>query len=414
MGATVALLVVGVVLAKNEPPHPIASHRPMERSLRVSTDSTTSRSENDLTSSLATKPPVESTTGLAVRLPAEGPALGEATGMLLLLDDGIDGLTAVDLDRRLAGRSVVDGQRAGDEPYSMVRVADKLVVGWGEPHAVDIATRQSIPLGAATVFIPAAEADQVWMVDTGAHIGSREAVVWQVDVVTGQAKSRPAQLAIEGAPLMGISGGLAIQTEAGLTLWGAATDNTTSLESEGHGFVHDVSGESMVWCGGTCLKLVVTNTSTLESEEHPAPDGYDSFTWSGRISPSGRFLAALVGHNGDYHGRAIWLLDRQTGVSRVVADPTTYVDYLAWAPDDDQLFANSWSYGDSLTVVWRYQVVDRDFAVAVMPFGGALSSVVVENSVADAYIGDNPDLTKVCPAPSLHPSGRAGICAFRY
>jgi hypothetical protein len=34
--------------------------------------------------------------------------------LLLLFDDGIDGVTAVDPDRRLAGRGVIEGQRAGD------------------------------------------------------------------------------------------------------------------------------------------------------------------------------------------------------------------------------------------------------------------------------------------------------------
>ena len=52
-------------------------------------------------------------TSLVGSLPSEGPVFGEPTGVLLLFDDGIDGLTAVDLDRRLAGRSVVEGQRAG-------------------------------------------------------------------------------------------------------------------------------------------------------------------------------------------------------------------------------------------------------------------------------------------------------------
>jgi hypothetical protein len=65
----------------------------------VPSSSTTSTTPSTFVStSVAT-----TTTTLPVNLPAEGPVFGEETGVLLLLDDGIDGLTAVDLDRRPAG-----------------------------------------------------------------------------------------------------------------------------------------------------------------------------------------------------------------------------------------------------------------------------------------------------------------------
>lgn len=346
------------------------------------------------------------TTTLAISVPEEGPVFGEETGMLLLLDDGIEGLTAVDLDRRLAARSVVEGQRAGDEPYSMIKVGDRLVVGWAEPYSVDLVTREGISLGGATIFVPAAEPNRVWMIDyPGGRIGQGDPLVWQVDVVSGERVSEPTSLPRELYPAMGIPGGLALQTEGGISLWGGETGSFTHLAANGFGSPHDVHSDDLVWCRDRCTQLVVTDTSNMESETFDPPSGYDMFLTS-KVSPDGRTLAALVGRQGRefYEGEAIWLLDRDTNETIVVSDPQTHVEELAWAPDGDQLFATSYSYLQTRTAVWRYKISDQEFSAVVLPFGGAISLVVVESSVADAYVGDE----LVDPAEC----SRAGDCTF--
>jgi hypothetical protein len=125
----------------------------------------------------------------------------------------------------------------------MIRVGDKLVVGWGEPYALDVATRQAISLGTATIFVPAAEPNQVWMVDYGTRIGDREPQVWRVYVDSAEPLQDPIPLVIDGYPQIGIPGGLALQTETGLELWDIETGQATTLEADGPGFVHDVNGE---------------------------------------------------------------------------------------------------------------------------------------------------------------------------
>jgi outer membrane protein assembly factor BamB len=335
--------------------------------------------------------------------------------VLLLLDDGIDGLTAVDADRRLAGRSVVEGQRAGDEPYSMIRVGDKLVVGWSEPYAVDLATRRAMSLGTATIFMPAAEANRVWMVDYGVRIGDRDPLVWQVDVVSAEPLQDPIPVLRDGYPQIGIPGGLALETETGLELWTIGTDQATTLEANGPGIVHDVNGKLLVWCSGECSRLTVTDTSTFDNDEFDPPAGYEVFLGrSSRISPSGRYLAALVGLKGSYEGKAVWILDRESGDITVEADPESHVEYVAWAPDGDQLFATSNSYSQAHTVVWRYQISDQEFRAVVLPFGGGIGLVAVDGSVVDAYIAGEPVDTSQCRAPDIQPSGRSGICTFGY
>ncbi|MGH8928799.1 MAG: TolB family protein [Acidimicrobiia bacterium] len=354
------------------------------------------------------------TSTLAVRVPATGPVFGEETNVMLLFDDGIDGLTAVDLDRRLAGRSVVEGQRAGDEPYSMVRVGGKLVVGWSEIYAVDIATRQATALGAATVFVPAAESDRVWMIDHQGGIGANPAVVWQVDM-SGETLTEPVTLFDGANPVLGVVGGLALDTQDGLAIWDSDTGRITTIDPA-PALPIDVHSDELVWCGGDCLELVVTNTATLESERYLPPEGYQAFVGLSvaRFSPDGRFLAALVGDQGSGDGKALWILDRESGDSTMVSDPESHVDFLAWSPSGDQLFATSSSDRLDRIAIWRYAAHTGEFSAVVAPFGGGIRPVAVDDSVADAYVSEIPGSEVECPAPSHQPSGRSGICTFEY
>jgi hypothetical protein len=109
---------------------------------------------------------------------------------------------------------------------------------------------------------------------------------------------------------------------------------------------------------------------------------------------------------GDYGGEAIWLLDRDSKDTFLVSDSETHTEHLAWAPDGDQLFATSYSYGETRTAVWRYQVGNQEFSSVVLPFGGALSLVVVESTLADAYLGDELVDPTECRG--------AGNCTFEF
>lgn len=353
-----------------------------------------------------------------VSIPASGPTFAEDTGMVMLFDDGLEGLTAFDPDRRLVARSAVDGQRPGDEPYSMTRIGNALVVGWSEIYAVDIPTREPTLLGEATIYVPAAEDDRVWLLDYPSGRITGRPRVWQVDLA-GQPLTEPVETPLDGFPLIGIPGGLAVQTNSGLTLWNLEGGTMDVLAGEGPGFVLDSAGNELVWCSGGCTELVITNTSTLESERFTPPTGYDRF-WPTHVSPSpqgagpgGRWLAALVGSSTADDGEALWLLDRESGETTVMSDPATTVTYVAWAPGGDQVFASSYSYGLAETTVWRYDLTDARFSAVVVPFGGAIAPVVIDGSHRDAYIGD-PDLEGGC-GPSVGASqGRSDLCTFGF
>ena len=363
-------------------------------------------------SSSSTVPTEATVTTQSVSLPAEGPIFDDKTGMLLLFDDGLDGVTAVDPDRRLAGRSVVEGQRAGDEPFSMIRVGDSLVVGWSDIYAVNLASREPTSLGPATIFVPAAEPERVWMIDyPGGRIGSGQPRVWQVNV-SGEQITEPVTLLADGYPAMGVIGGLVLQLGNGLDLWNSSTGKVTPLEEGLPGFVSEVQGVSLVWCAGECSSLIVTDTSTLASQEFDPPEGYARFVgqYFARFSPDGRYLAAMVGGPGPSEGEALWIVDLHSGSGPVVSDPDTTIDYLAWAPDGTQLFASAYSYSQTHTAIWRYQLSDPDLTAVVLPFGGALTPVVADHDLAGVYIGNQPS-SDTCPAPRGQTSG---ICTFSF
>ena len=90
--------------------------------------------------------------------PTGQPVFSTPTGVALLFDDGYDGVTALDLDTGVVGRRVVDGQRAGDQPYRLFRSGDSLIVGWGEVFAAPLDGGPSVSLGEATLAVPAVRA----------------------------------------------------------------------------------------------------------------------------------------------------------------------------------------------------------------------------------------------------------------
>ncbi|MFP5333523.1 MAG: TolB family protein, partial [Acidimicrobiia bacterium] len=329
-------------------------------------------------------------------------------------------------------RSVVEGQRAGDEPYSMVRIGDSLVVGWSEIFAVDIVTREATSLGLATIFVPGAEPDRVWMIDwPGGAIGSGTPEVWQVSLA-GEQLAEPVELDADGFPAFGIPGGLVLESARGLELWDATTGGTDLLSDGGRGSVLDVTGDEIAWCNThLCTELHVTNLATSATESYPLPEGRrfrvgpGAFQAPSTFSPDGELLAAIV-ESGDQDETGVWILDRRTGeatvvsgVGGMVAGRSTPdfggVAYLAWAPDGSQLFATSWSYGQTRTIVWRIDVAAGELQAVILPFGGGLAPVVIDAAIAGVYFGDEvTEVEGACRGPSVQPSGRTGICTFGY
>jgi hypothetical protein len=73
-----------------------------------------------------------------------------ATNTVLLFSDGTVGATAVDLDRRVAGRRVIEGERAGDQALPSHTDRRPSVVGWAEIYAAPLTGRSSTKIDDAT------------------------------------------------------------------------------------------------------------------------------------------------------------------------------------------------------------------------------------------------------------------------
>ncbi len=340
----------------------------------------------ELTTTTTAVSPTTTTTP-EVQIPESGPVFGVETGVVLLLDDGLEGVIAVDFDGRRAARSLVQGQRPGDEPFSMVRVGDKLVVGWSSIYAVDIETRQGNKIGDATIFVPAADPGRVWMIDyPGGRIGSGPKTVWQV-TAEGETVVDPTVLDSNLHPLVGVPGGLALQSGNGLRLWDLATNEMVSLGADGAGFAKDVDGTNLAWCSGQCDTLFLTDTSQLATIEYDAPVG--TVFLDAKFSDDGRYLAAVLGNEDTYLGGSLYLLNLESGEIKTFAE-TGPVSHIAWAPDNDQVFATGRSYGEATTAVWRIQISTEQISTTVLPVGGGISPVVIDSTDANAYFGDSP------------------------
>lgn len=323
---------------------------------------------------VASTAPATSTPPITAFRP-QPPLFGEAAGVTLVFDGGGNDVLAVDPDQRLAARTTLAGHRAGDPPFRLIEEDGRLVVGWGEVYAVDVVTGDAVELGRATIYLPAAEPNRVWLVDyPQGFIGGGTPVVWQVDT-RGVPVTEPVTFDVPGFPAMGIGGGLAVETEDGVVLWDAATGEATARLGAGPATVADASGSLLAWCDPACLELHITDLATgAEVVATGSAAEFTTFSFGGRparFSPDRRHLAALAGN-------ALVLVDTADGSAREVAwIPEGELAYVAWSPDGAQVFAASSSIGNGTTALVRYDVAERRATAATLPFGGTLGFVVL-------------------------------------
>ncbi len=324
---------------------------------------------------------LSTTAGSAVA--EDGPLFGWELPWTLIFDDGLEGVVVVDLNNPVEIRVPVAGQRPGDQPYRLDVMSGRLIVGWGTVYAQELGTLRSKRLGDATIYVPAAESDRVWMVDyPGGRVGDGDPVVWQM-FATGTRANQPVVLDADGLPAIGIPGGLALETEQGVALWNAETGEVTQRLGTGRAFVSDVSRDGkLAWCEKPCTELHVTTLETGDDLTVRHPFGTQFFDErSARFSNNLRFLAAPAGND-------VVVFDLETGETTVafslpdVDDPL----YLAWAPSGPDLFASTYSYDNSEVTLVHYVALNGETRIASLPLSGTLSFVVVDSVQAKSLI----------------------------
>lgn len=343
--------------------------------------------------------------------PPSGPLFGEPADVVLLFDDGGDGVVAIDPDIRMRSRTVLEGHGGGDPPYRIARSGDSIVVGWSSIHATDIHTGTSTELGSATIFVPAAEPDRVWLIRWAGAMGRGSVTAWQVDTA-GRSITEPTTIDFEPPvfPVTGIPGGLAVETGEGIRLW--YPDGSDSVDL-GPGSVLTAAGNQLAYCAAPCLEVRVINLSTGESQSVYSDQSYATFNFGGpsaRFSPGGEYLAVTT-------NRAVVVFNTVVGATTTVtnqpggsADP---YEYVAWAPDGDQLFAATYSYGQTHLTLARYDLKSGTVDIARLPFGGTIDFLVLDRSEASQFMSDDEQTPNTC-LNKQQPIGREGICGFRF
>lgn len=270
--------------------------------------------------------------------PPEG--FRDATGTVLLFDVGSGGSLAVDLDSWEQQRVGLPGHRPGDQPFRLWRMGSEVVVGWERiwsvaPDRPELARS----LGEATVFLPHAEPDALWLIDyEGGRIGTGTSTWTLIDpsgTELAEVSSMPAGL----LPVRGVPGGLAVHTPEGTMVYDLAQDRLVESPAGRDTRVADVTRERVAWCDGDpCEQLLLTDqdgatVATVGSGETFEP----SQVW---LSPSGDRLAAgvrvQVGEGVDLRLRiyrtddGVHLADTQLALGDL---------YGAWTADGDQFYA---------------------------------------------------------------------------
>ena len=314
----------------------------------------------------------------------------ERTGVVLLLSDGIDGVTAIDVDHRVAGRRVITGERAGDQRFRITRTGKQLIVGWGEIYAFPLAGGPSRKIADALTYVPAAQPDQVWTAtlnDAGGAVGS----AWNVQLVTthGKVVFSSARLPTTVVPLLGVPDGLVVQTPDGPAIWNSATGTIGPTLGPGRPATSIASnGKTLAWCNNTCVDI---HTAPLpRSGSATAPHAGEQQL---ALSSDNDRLAYLRPAGVD-HAELV-VRDLATGSETTIATDLSVYGSIAWSTDSRQLFYNKPSYGMISMHLGRYSIDTGRWEYHDIPFGGAVSGIVIvspsDRAASSTRSSLNPD-----------------------
>ena len=343
--------------------------------------------------------------------PAAQRVFSEPTGTVLLLSDGIDGVTAIDLDSRIGGRTVIPGERAGDQPFRITVTGNHVVVGWGEIYAQPLRGGPSTKIDDATIYVPAAEAGGVWTITwDGERIGVGSAVVRRV-TVDGQITFTSRSLdAATDFPLLGVPGGLAVSTADGVAVWDAATGQIGRFRVSGPATSVASNGRSLAWCEVSCAKVHVVPLPRTGPPTAP----HAALSQEIALSNDGRRLAFLRPVTGD--GSALVIRDLRSGEESTVATGLSRYGSITWSSDSTQLFSSEYSKGQSAMRLGRYSVTSGTWEETRVSVGGAIRGLVaIPSADASTFFSATVGEPGACPPAGFsYPSGRHGVCSFHF
>lgn len=354
----------------------------------------------------------EDPAAVSARPDAGGPRAGvfsTPTDTVLLFSDGIDGATAIDLDQRIAGRRVIEGERAGDQSIRLTLTGDHLVVGWGEIYAAPLAGGASRKMADAATYLPASEPGEVWTVTwEGGRIGAGAATLQRVGV-DGRVTFRAPEFDPSAMqPVIGVPGGIVVDTPNGIAVWDSNTGSAGPVLGPGPAIGASSDGRSLAWCESTCANMHVVSLARTgpPTAQHVAPGGQQL-----ALSDDGAHVAFLRPAG----GHADLVIRDANGQERVVAPSLDPRGALQWSADGRQLFYSESSYRESTTSIGRYApAVDR-WELRDIPVGDGLAPLALTRAEARTFFSDRLSRADDCRgANGSYPSGREGTCTFAF
>lgn len=326
------------------------------------------------------------------------------TDTVLLFSDGTNGATAIDLDRRVAGRRVIEGERAGDQPFRLTLTGDHLVVGWSEIYAAPLDGGASRKIADATVYLPASEPREVWTLTwEGSRIGAGAAILQRITVDGAVTFTSTEFDPSVMEPVIGVPGGIVVNTSSGVAIWYADSGRTGPVLGPGPATSASSDGTSLAWCNSTCDNVHVVSLARTgpPTARHTAPGQQLA------LSDDGAHIAFLRPAG----GRAELVIRDAQGQERVVSGDLDSMGALQWSADGRQLFYSERSYLESRMSVGRYEPATDRWELRSIPVGDGLAALALTRAEARSFFSDR--LSRACPgANASYPSGRRGTCTF--
>ncbi len=334
------------------------------------------------------------------------------TGAVLVFADGL----SLDLDHRTAVVRTIAGQRAGDQRWDIVRAGHSVVVGWGQVWASAIAGGAPRMLGPVVTFVPAAEEGAVWLVNyPGGRIGEGTPTLSEVTTTGHVIQSQLGPPPLSGVPIVGIPGGLAFETSTGIAFWNAKRRAFIRQIGSRAGFIGNAAHGQVAWCEGLCTSLHVT--AVVGSDKQiPSPQSGQVFEPdSVRLSPDGRYVAAITTREGLGTANQLGslnVIDTRTGHVDVVRDPVSVWSTMTWTADSSTVFfASDNSAG---MTVGRFRVGTRNAGTAEIPIQNAEQFVIVNRSAAKAILSGVAHKPASACLPMVTSSVPSPGCTFGY
>jgi hypothetical protein len=204
--------------------------------------------------------------------------------------------------------------------------------------------------------------------------------------------------------------GLIVQTPGGPAIWNAATGTVGPALGPGRLTASVTSnGETLAWCNNTCADVHTVPLAAPGPATAPHA-GMQQLA----LSNDNHRLAYLRPTGGDRS--ALVVRELATGSETPIATGLAQYGSIAWSADSSQLFYSENSYGKGSMHLGRYTTSNRHWEYRNIDVGDAVSGLVIlPPAQAHQFFTDHLTSPATCPgAGMVYPSGRHGICSFRF